>query len=305
MHGSAFGSVKALPDGKVLHDRVAATRRRSRPSTATRVRRWPSRTRATSQEAQRAGDADDQEDADADQLTETIPLINPGETKTVTFTHIGIMRRSAPDDASRSTCEPVPGEATHDNNSAEYPVIFSLEVARGSSTAAWIAIAAACSRAAWRSRSSRGRLVAARDAVRAAQHVLLGGGESDLVDFAVSLQGRIDDLHRAVDEVAAGLSRVDRRVDGACRRRRSSATTPTRARAASSPRPSRCSTRAHRRRRQRDPGPRLRADLREGARPRPRRDRALAGGGGGGRARDGEVASLRWTFSARCSRFSS
>jgi hypothetical protein len=50
-------------------------------------------------------------------------------------------------------------------------------------------------------------------AVRDAQRVLLGGGKEDLVDFAVSLQGRIDDLHRAVDEVAAGLSRVDRRVD--------------------------------------------------------------------------------------------
>jgi hypothetical protein len=49
---------------------------------------------------------------------------------------------------------------------------------------------------------------------RAAQEVLLGGGKADLVDFAVSLQGRIDDLHRAVDEVAAGLARVDRRVDG-------------------------------------------------------------------------------------------
>lgn len=49
--------------------------------------------------------------------------------------------------------------------------------------------------------------------VRRAQLVLLGGGKDDLVDFAVSLQARIDDLHRAVDEVAAGLSRVDRRVD--------------------------------------------------------------------------------------------
>ena len=44
--------------------------------------------------------------------------------------------------------------------------------------------------------------------------MLLGGGRKDLVEFAVSLQGRIDDLHRAVDEVAAGLARVDRRVDG-------------------------------------------------------------------------------------------
>jgi len=81
------------------------------------------------------------------------------------------------------------------------------------STAEWIAIAA-CGVAAlafvvalmawWKLR-----------AVQSAQLVLLGGGKQDLVDFAVSLQGRIDDLHRAVDEVAAGLSRVDRRVDTA------------------------------------------------------------------------------------------
>ena len=51
--------------------------------------------------------------------------------------------------------------------------------------------------------------------LKAGQAVLLGSGSSDLLDFAVSLQSRIDDLHRAVDEVAAGLSRVDRRVDGA------------------------------------------------------------------------------------------
>ena len=50
--------------------------------------------------------------------------------------------------------------------------------------------------------------------VRETQRLLLGGGRKDLVDFAVSLQGRIDDLHGAVDEVAAGLARVDRRIDG-------------------------------------------------------------------------------------------
>ena len=50
--------------------------------------------------------------------------------------------------------------------------------------------------------------------MREAQMTLLGGGKADLVDFAVSLQARIDDLHGAVDEVAAGLARVDRRVDG-------------------------------------------------------------------------------------------
>ena len=49
--------------------------------------------------------------------------------------------------------------------------------------------------------------------VRRSQQVMLGGGKDDLVDFAVSLQARIDDLHRAVDEIAAALARVDRRID--------------------------------------------------------------------------------------------
>ena len=80
-----------------------------------------------------------------------------------------------------------------------------------SSAAAWIAIAAGAGAVlafafaffAWRELRR----------VRAAQSVLLGGDKGDLVDFAVSLQGRIDDLHRAVDELAAALSRVDQRVD--------------------------------------------------------------------------------------------
>jgi len=50
--------------------------------------------------------------------------------------------------------------------------------------------------------------------IKDTQSVVLGSDRRDLLDFAVSLQGRIDDLYRAVDEVAAGLSRVDRRVDG-------------------------------------------------------------------------------------------
>jgi len=81
-----------------------------------------------------------------------------------------------------------------------------------SSTAGWIAIAAAAAAgvtfvvAAWALLKLR--------RVRAAQLVLLGGGKQDLVEFAVSLQGRIDDVHRVVDELAAGLARVDRRIDG-------------------------------------------------------------------------------------------
>jgi branched-subunit amino acid ABC-type transport system permease component len=51
--------------------------------------------------------------------------------------------------------------------------------------------------------------------LEAAQKVVLTSGNRDLLEFVVALQGRIDDLHRVVDEVATGLSRVDRRVDGA------------------------------------------------------------------------------------------
>lgn len=78
----------------------------------------------------------------------------------------------------------------------------SLAVAVAASAAAVVAIALA--------------LVLGRKLARieAGQNVVLGSGKGDLLDFAVSLQGRIDDLHRAVDEVATGLSRVDRRVDG-------------------------------------------------------------------------------------------
>ena len=50
--------------------------------------------------------------------------------------------------------------------------------------------------------------------LRRGQQAILGGSTTDVVEFAVSLQGRIDDQHRAVDEVASGLTRVDRRIDG-------------------------------------------------------------------------------------------
>ena len=51
--------------------------------------------------------------------------------------------------------------------------------------------------------------------VRAGQMTVLADGKADLVDFAVSLQARIDDLRKAVDEIASALTRVDKRFDGA------------------------------------------------------------------------------------------
>ena len=81
----------------------------------------------------------------------------------------------------------------------------------GASVAGWIAIGAAAAAVAALLLALGSFLTLRR--VRRSQLVLLGGGKADLVDFAVSLQGRIDDLHRAVDEIGAALARVDRRVD--------------------------------------------------------------------------------------------
>jgi hypothetical protein len=80
-----------------------------------------------------------------------------------------------------------------------------------SATAAWIAIGAVV--VAVLALLAALLVVVRVRRLKAGQAVLLGEGKTDLVDFAVSLQGRIDDLHRAVDEIAAGLVRVDRRVD--------------------------------------------------------------------------------------------
>jgi hypothetical protein len=51
-------------------------------------------------------------------------------------------------------------------------------------------------------------------AIRTAQQALLGRGSADLVDFAVALQGRIDETYRKLDELGGGLAQLDRRVDG-------------------------------------------------------------------------------------------
>ena len=77
--------------------------------------------------------------------------------------------------------------------------------------AGWIAIAAAAAAVLGLAIALALHLRLRR--VRAAQLTLLGSGGSDLLDFAVSLQGRIDGLHRTIDDVAAALARVERRVD--------------------------------------------------------------------------------------------
>ena|SRR5438067_5924083 len=81
----------------------------------------------------------------------------------------------------------------------------------GASAAGWIAVGAAVAAVAALAVAVSHFVTLRR--IRQAQQTLLGGGSSDLVDFAVSLQSRIDELHRAVDAVTASVGHVDRRVD--------------------------------------------------------------------------------------------
>ncbi len=88
-----------------------------------------------------------------------------------------------------------------------------------SSTAGWIAIGAAV--AAVVATGLAVMAVRSLRQMREAQTVVLGadpGGRQDIVDFTISLQARIEDLQGSIHEVAAAVSRVDRRVDGALAR---------------------------------------------------------------------------------------
>jgi hypothetical protein len=80
-----------------------------------------------------------------------------------------------------------------------------------SAVAGWIAIGAAAAAVAAAAAAVACYLTLRR--VRRAQLTVIGGGKGDLVDFAVSLQARIDDLNRAVDAVSGALERLERRVD--------------------------------------------------------------------------------------------
>ena len=85
-----------------------------------------------------------------------------------------------------------------------------------SSAAGWIAIAAAA--VAFLGLVTVLALHMRLRRVRAAQLTLLGSGGSDLVDFAVSLQGRVDGLHRAIDDMTAAVGRLERRIDSSVSR---------------------------------------------------------------------------------------
>jgi hypothetical protein len=124
-HGSALVAVKALPDGKTLTAGGSATQNQITASTDL----------AFQVSVQDSGDFQEfnvgvtltiQKSPKSIVLHRKIPVINAGETKTVTFTNIDINGLFGLPTTIKVDVEPVPGETTVSNNSAEYRVIFSL-----------------------------------------------------------------------------------------------------------------------------------------------------------------------------------
>jgi hypothetical protein len=124
-HGSALGPVKALPDGKVLVAGASASQNEITASTDL----------AFQVSVEDSGDFQEfnvgvtltiQKSPKPIVLHKKIPVINAGETKTVTFTNIDINGLFGLPTTIKVDIEPVPGETTTTNNSAEYRVIFSL-----------------------------------------------------------------------------------------------------------------------------------------------------------------------------------
>jgi hypothetical protein len=120
-HGSALVSVTALPDDKQLDPNAENTITAS-TDLAFRV------------VVQDSGDFQEfnvqvtltiQKSPNSIVKRRTIPLINAGEQKTLTFTNLGPPPFGVPTTV-KVDVQPVPGEKTTSNNSAEYRVIFSL-----------------------------------------------------------------------------------------------------------------------------------------------------------------------------------
>src|SRR5436305_6167809 len=124
-HGSALGTVKALPDGKTLTAGASASSNEITASTdlAFQVSVEDS---GDFQEFNVGVTATIQKSPKPIVLRKKIPVINAGERKTVTFTNIDIRGLFGLPTTVKVDIQPVPGETTTTNNSAEFKVIFSL-----------------------------------------------------------------------------------------------------------------------------------------------------------------------------------
>jgi hypothetical protein len=121
LHGTNIVSTKVLPGGQVLSETQENT------VTATADLQFAV-TIADSGDSQEVGvkvTLTIQKPGGAIVKTQTVPLINPGQQKTVTFGDLGQVP-FAQKTTVKVDVAPVPGEHNTTNNRASYPVIFSL-----------------------------------------------------------------------------------------------------------------------------------------------------------------------------------
>jgi outer membrane murein-binding lipoprotein Lpp len=124
-HGSALVSVTALPDGKKLNPSGAASDNQITASTDLAFQVVVSDSGAF-QEFNVGVTLTIQKSPKPIVLRKKIDVINAGESKTVTFTNIDINGLFGLPTTVKVDIQPVPGETTTTNNSADYKVIFSL-----------------------------------------------------------------------------------------------------------------------------------------------------------------------------------
>jgi hypothetical protein len=124
-HGSALVSVTALPDGKKLVAGGAASDNQITASTDLAFQVAVTNS-GDFQETNVGVTLTIQKSPKSIVKTTKIGVINTGQTKTVTFTNIDINGLFGLPTTVKVDVQPVPGETTVTNNTAEYKVIFSL-----------------------------------------------------------------------------------------------------------------------------------------------------------------------------------
>ncbi len=121
LHGSGIAYVKALPSGQLLSTTTETTIK------VTDELRFEVGVEDTgeSQEVRIKVTLTIPKQPDPIVKTASIPIIDPGETKAVVFT-VGALVPFGEQTSVKVDVDPVPGETNTTNNSAEYPVIFTL-----------------------------------------------------------------------------------------------------------------------------------------------------------------------------------
>jgi hypothetical protein len=121
LHGSGISYVKALPSGQLLSTTTETTIK------VTDELKFEVGVEDTgeSTEVRIKVTLTIPKQPDAIVKTATIPIIDPGETKAVVFT-VGALVPFGEQTSVKVDVDPVPGETNTTNNTAEYPVIFTL-----------------------------------------------------------------------------------------------------------------------------------------------------------------------------------